>query len=99
MIVGTLRLGSFLLLVVLYIVYAVGRERRYLEAGVFSSSGVLAGSECAEPGSLWHVASLKGRYFFLSRQISDLKKIAQRAFFFKSPISDLTKIAQRAIFF
>jgi hypothetical protein len=70
-IVGTLRLGSFLLLVVLYIVYAVGRERRYLEAGVFSSSGVLAGSECAEPGSLWHVASLKGHYFVLSRQISD----------------------------
>ena len=74
MIVGTLRLGSFLLLVVLYIVYAVGRERRYLEAGVFSSSGVLAGSECAEPGSLWHVASLKGHYLFLSRQISDCKQ-------------------------
>ena len=39
--VGTLRLRSFLLLVVLYGVYAVGRERRYLEAGVFSSSGGL----------------------------------------------------------
>ena len=47
--------------------YAVGRERRYLEAGVFSSSGVLAGSECAEPGSLWHVASLKGHYFCFNR--------------------------------
>ena len=40
--VGTLRLGSFLL-VVLYGVYVVGRERRYLEAGVFSSSGGLVG--------------------------------------------------------
>ena len=40
---GTLRLESFLLLVVLYGVYVVGRERRYLEAGVFSSSGVLVG--------------------------------------------------------
>ena len=39
--VGTLRLGSFLLLVVLYGLYVVGRERRYLEAGVFSSSGGL----------------------------------------------------------
>ena len=39
--VGTLRLGSFLLLV-LYGVYAVGRERRYLEAGTFSSSGGVA---------------------------------------------------------
>ena len=39
--VGTLRLGSFLPLVVLSGVYAVGRERRYLEAGVFSSSGCL----------------------------------------------------------
>ena len=36
---GTLRLGSFLLLVVLYGVYVVGRERRYLEAWIFSSSG------------------------------------------------------------
>ena len=35
---GTLRLGSFLLLVVLYGLYVVGRERRYLEAGVLSSS-------------------------------------------------------------
>ena len=41
--VGTLRLGSFLLVVVLYGVYVVGRERRYLEAGVFSSSGGLVG--------------------------------------------------------
>ena len=39
MIGGTLRLGSFLLLVVLYGVYVVGRERVYLEAGVLSSSG------------------------------------------------------------
>ena len=39
--VGTLRLGSFLLLVVLYGLYVVGRERRYLEAEVFSSSGRL----------------------------------------------------------
>ena len=38
--VGTLRLGSFLLLVV-YGVYVVGRQRRYLEAGVFSSAGDL----------------------------------------------------------
>ena len=38
---GTLRLGSFLLLVVFYAVYVVGRERRYLKAGVFSSSGGL----------------------------------------------------------
>ena len=36
---GTLRLRSFLLLVVLYGVYVVGRERRYLEAWIFSSSG------------------------------------------------------------
>ena len=39
--IGTLRLGSFLLQVVLYDVYVVERERRYLEAGVFSSSGGL----------------------------------------------------------
>ena len=39
--VGTLRLGSFLVLVVLYGLYVVGRERRYLEAGAFSSSGGL----------------------------------------------------------
>ena len=39
--VGTLRLGSCLLLVFLYGVYVVGRERRYLEAGVSSSSGDL----------------------------------------------------------
>ena len=45
--VGTLRLGSFLLLVVLYGLYVVGRERRYLEAAVFSSSG----------GLVWHVRS------------------------------------------
>ena len=45
--VGTFRLGSFLLLVVLYGVYVVGRERRYLEAGVFSSSG----------GLVWRVRS------------------------------------------
>ena len=38
--VGTLRLGSFLLHVVLYDVYVVGRERRYLEAGIFSCSEV-----------------------------------------------------------
>ena len=37
--IGTSRLESFLLLVVLYGVYVVGRERRYLEAWVFSSSG------------------------------------------------------------
>ena len=36
-----MRLESFLLLVVLYGVYVVGRERRYLEALVFSSSGGL----------------------------------------------------------
>ena len=36
-----MRLVSFLLLVVLYSVYVVGRERRYLEAGFFSSSGGL----------------------------------------------------------
>ena len=41
MIGGTLRLGSFLLLVVLYGVYVVGRERKYLEASVFPSSGGL----------------------------------------------------------
>ena len=45
--VGTLRLGSFLLHVVLYDVYVVGRERRYLEAGVFSSSGGLVGRVCS----------------------------------------------------
>jgi hypothetical protein len=39
--VGPLRLGSVLLLVVWYIVYAIGRDRRYLEAGVFSSFGGL----------------------------------------------------------
>ena len=39
----TLRLGSFLLIVFLYGVYVVGRERRYLEAGVFSSSGGFVG--------------------------------------------------------
>ena len=39
--VGTLRAGSFLLLVLLYNVYVVGRERMYLEAWVFSSSGGL----------------------------------------------------------
>jgi|SouAtlMetagenome_1021521.scaffolds.fasta_scaffold217184_2 hypothetical protein len=33
--IGTSRLGSFLLLVVLYGMYAVGRERRYLEFGPF----------------------------------------------------------------
>ena len=38
--VGTLRLGSFLLHVVLYDVYVVGREGRYLEAGIFSFSEV-----------------------------------------------------------
>ena len=38
-----MRLGYFLLLVILYGVYVVGRERRYLEAGVFSSSGGLYG--------------------------------------------------------
>ena len=32
---------SFLLLVVLYGVYVVGRQRRYLEAVIFSSSGGL----------------------------------------------------------
>ena len=39
--VGTLRLGSLLLLLVLYGLYVVRRERRYLEAGGFSSSGGL----------------------------------------------------------
>ena len=33
--IGTSRLGSFLLLVVLYGMYAVGRERRYLDLGPF----------------------------------------------------------------
>ena len=41
--IGTSRLGYFLLLVILYGVYVVGRERRYLEAGVFSSSGGFVG--------------------------------------------------------
>ena len=45
--VGTLRLGSFLLQVVLYDVYVVERERKYLEAWVFSSSG----------GVVWRVRS------------------------------------------
>ena len=39
--VGTLRLGSIRLQVVLYDVYVVGRERRYFEAGVFSYFGGL----------------------------------------------------------
>ena len=43
--IGTSRLESFLLLVVLYGVYVVGRERRYLEAGLFSSSGGFVGRE------------------------------------------------------
>ena len=38
---GTLRLEWVLLAVVFDCVYVVGRERRYLEAGVFSSSGCL----------------------------------------------------------
>jgi hypothetical protein len=42
-----LSLGSFLHLVVLYGVYAVGREHRYLEAGIFSASG----------GPVWRVRS------------------------------------------
>ena len=41
--IGTSRLRYFLLLVILYGVYVVERERRYLEAGVFSSSGGLVG--------------------------------------------------------
>ena len=45
--VGTLRLGSSLLLVVLYGLYVVRRERKYLEAGVFSSSD----------GLVWRVRS------------------------------------------
>ena len=36
-------LVSFLLLVILYDVYVVGRERRYLEAEVFASSDGLVG--------------------------------------------------------
>ena len=40
-------LGSFLLLVIFYGVYVVERERRYLEAWVFPSSG----------GLLWPVRS------------------------------------------
>ena len=47
MIGGTLRLGSFFLLVVLYGVRVVGRQRRYLEAGDLSSSG----------GLVWRVRS------------------------------------------
>ena len=43
--VGTLRLASFLLLVVLYGVCVVVRQRRYLEAEVFSSSGGLVWRE------------------------------------------------------
>ena len=39
--IGTSRLGSFLILVVLYGVYVVWRQRRYLEAEIFSSSGGL----------------------------------------------------------
>ena len=39
--VGTLRLGCVLLAVVFDCVYVAGRERRYLEAGVFSSFGGL----------------------------------------------------------
>ena len=34
-----MRLGSLLLLVVVYGQYVIGRRRRYLEAGVFSASG------------------------------------------------------------
>ena len=45
--VGTLRLGSFLLLVVVYGAQVVERQRRYFEALDFSSSGVL----------VWHVHS------------------------------------------
>ena len=37
--VGTLRLGCLLILVVLYGLYAVEREHRYLEARVFYSFG------------------------------------------------------------
>ena len=40
-----MRLGSCLLLERLYGAYVVGRERRYLEAGVFSSSGVFVGRD------------------------------------------------------
>ena len=39
--VGTLKLGPFRLQVVLYDMYVLGRERRYLEAGVSSYSGGL----------------------------------------------------------
>ena len=42
-----MRLGSFLLHVVLYDVYVVGRERRYLEAGASSSSGGLVWRICS----------------------------------------------------
>ena len=45
--VGTLRLGSFLLLVVWYGVCVVGRQRRYLEAGVFSFCGGLVWRVCS----------------------------------------------------
>jgi hypothetical protein len=45
--VGTLRLASFLLLVVLYGVCVVVRQRRYLEAEVFSSSGGLVWRVCS----------------------------------------------------
>ena len=44
--IGTLRLGSFL--VVLQGVDVVGRERRYLEAGILSSSGGLVWRVCSE---------------------------------------------------
>ena len=39
--VGTLRLGCLPILVVLYGLYAVEREHRYLEARVFSAFGDL----------------------------------------------------------
>ena len=45
--VGTLRLGSFPVLVALSGVYVVRRERRYLEAVFVSSFG----------GLVWHVRS------------------------------------------
>jgi hypothetical protein len=50
--VGTLRLESFLLLVVWYGVYVVGRQRRYIEAGVFSSSGGLVWRVRGRPSAL-----------------------------------------------
>ena len=43
---GTLRLGFVLLLVVLHGVCVAGRQRRYLEAEVFSSSGGLLWRVC-----------------------------------------------------